>query len=67
MPSASRIKCARLIDARISFESETETHGRRYLHMDVSSSAEFWWGLKQVEPGKPLGELDRAWRNSMRL
>ena len=32
----------RLIDARISFESETETHGR-YLHMDVSSSAEFWW------------------------
>ena len=32
----------RLIDTRISFESETETHGR-YLHMDVSSSAEFWW------------------------
>lgn len=32
----------RLIDARISFESETETHGR-YLHMDVSSSSEFWW------------------------
>ena len=41
-PSASKSKMRRLIDARISFESETETHGR-YLHMDVSSSAEFWW------------------------
>jgi hypothetical protein len=37
----------RLINARISFESETETHGR-YLHMDVSSSAELWWDGKRT-------------------
>jgi hypothetical protein len=36
----------RLIDARISFESETDTHGR-YLHMDVSASSEFWWDSKR--------------------
>jgi hypothetical protein len=36
----------RLIDARISFESETDTHGR-YLHMDVSASSEFWWDSKK--------------------
>jgi hypothetical protein len=33
-------------DARISFESETDTHGR-YLHMDVSASSEFWWDSKK--------------------
>ncbi len=37
----------RLIDARISFESETDTHGR-YLHMDVSASSEFWWDAKKT-------------------
>jgi hypothetical protein len=37
----------RLIDARISFESETDTHGR-YLHMDVSASSEFWWDSKKT-------------------
>ena len=36
----------RLIDARISFESETESHGR-YLHMNVSSRAEFWWNSNE--------------------
>jgi len=37
----------RLIDARISFESETDTYGR-YLHMDVSASSEFWWDAKKT-------------------
>jgi hypothetical protein len=42
-----QLQMRRLIDARISFESETETHGR-YLHMDVSASSEFWWDSQKT-------------------
>ena len=40
----------RLINSRISFRSESDTHGR-YLHMDVASSAELWWDASRTSQG----------------
>ncbi len=54
----------RLIDARISFESDRNPW--RYLHMDVSSSAEFWWDSNKSEQANlweswiELGEIAEA-------